>query len=164
VAYTDGIVLEALDGLRKKGMARSVMGSGQRVVKYRHVLDDALELSAPELALVSLLLLRGPQTVGELRARSERAHSFASLDEVEKALDALAAREEPVVARLRQAGQKEDRYTHLLGPRDEPSGGLTAAAAAATVNAELEGRVATLETAVASLRAELKELRESLGG
>jgi uncharacterized protein YceH (UPF0502 family) len=127
------------------------------------VLDDALELSVTELALVSLLLLRGPQTVGELRARSERAHAFESLEEVEKVLDALAARDMPLAARLRQAGQKEDRYTHLLGPRDEPStGGVGAAVVAAA--AELEGRVASLEAEVASLRAELRELRESLGG
>ncbi len=119
VAYDEATVERALHGLRDKRLARTVLSPGNRAPKYRHLLDEALALVPEELAVLTVLLLRGPQTVGELRTRSERMYPFASLEEVEAALERLATRhEEPLVERLeRQPGQKEARYTHLLAAR-----------------------------------------------
>ena len=119
VAYDDMTVERALQGLRDKGLARAVLSPGNRAPKYRHLLDEALPLVPEELAVMTVLLLRGPQTVGELRTRTERMYAFATLEDVEAALERLATRhEEPLAERLeRQPGQKEARYAHLLGGR-----------------------------------------------
>jgi uncharacterized protein YceH (UPF0502 family) len=135
------------------------------VPKHRHILDEALELDRPSLALLCVLALRGPQTTGELRTRTERMHEFASTSAVEEALETLAAREEPLVVRLeRQPGQKEARYAHLLGgPPDEAA--LAASeyerprappvSASSDRLAELEARVEALEETLENLRKEL---------
>jgi uncharacterized protein YceH (UPF0502 family)/SAM-dependent methyltransferase len=114
----DHELTSALDRLKADGFARLVHAShGARVVKYRQVLSEALELEDGERAVVTLLLLRGPQTPGELRSRAERLHAFADLDEVDAALAALAGRPEPLVEeQARQPGQKEQRWRHRLGP------------------------------------------------
>ncbi|MGH9039916.1 MAG: YceH family protein [Acidimicrobiia bacterium] len=166
VSYDDSIVMHALGALRAKGLARVLHVPGSRGPKHRHVLDETLEIDRGEVALLAVLGLRGPQTVGELRTRTERMHPFASLGEVEEALERLGARPEPLVIRLeRQPGQKEARYAHLLsGPPDE------AAVAAVDVErpraaaspspdrlAALEARVEALEEALAALRKELSE-------
>lgn len=119
VSYDDATVERALQGLRDKGLARAVLSPGNRAPKYRHLLEEALALVPEELAVMTVLLLRGPQTVGELRTRTERMYAFISLEEVEAALERLATRhEEPLVERLeRQPGQKEPRHAHLLGGR-----------------------------------------------
>ena len=119
VSYDDATVERALQGLRDKGLARAVLSPGNRAPKYRHLLEEALALVPEELAIFTVLLLRGPQTTGELRTRTERMYAFSSLDEVEATLDRLATRhEEPLAERLeRQPGQKEARYAHLLGGR-----------------------------------------------
>jgi len=101
-------------------------------VKYKHMLPGVFELEPPAVAVMTLLLLRGPQTVGELRGRSDRLYEFSGLGEVQETLDELAGRDEPLVLKLeRQAGQKEARYVHLLSgnveseirerPRDAPT-------------------------------------------
>jgi uncharacterized protein YceH (UPF0502 family) len=120
VAYGNDTVRVTLTALRQRGLARVIHTPGARVPKHRHILDDALELSKGEVSLLAVLALRGPQTVGELRTRTERMHDFAGLSEVEETLEGLAARDEPLVTRLeRQPGQKEARYAQLLdGPAD----------------------------------------------
>ncbi len=114
-------VTGAVDELREAGFARVVHAShGARTVKYRQVATDALVLDALRRAVLTVLLLRGPQTPGELRSRGERLHAFASVDEVDRTLDHLAGLDEPLVVQLpRRAGQKEQRWAHLLG--GEPS-------------------------------------------
>jgi uncharacterized protein len=120
VAYDNSTVRVTLTALRQRGLARVIHTPGARVPKHRQILDDALGLGRAEVSLLAVLALRGPQTVGELRTRTERMHDFASLTEVEDVLEALAARDEPLVTRLeRQPGQKEARYAQLLaGPVD----------------------------------------------
>jgi len=157
----------AIGTLKASGLARLVHPShGRSVTRYRHVVDEAWELEADSAALVAVLLLRGPQTVAELRTRTERQHVFVSLDEVQDALDDLQARE--FVRMLeRQAGQKESRWQQLLA--DEPERiDVVVRSAATRVHApepadpslvdaltsrvdELEARVAVLEAALADL-------------
>jgi uncharacterized protein YceH (UPF0502 family)/SAM-dependent methyltransferase len=111
-------ILTAIDRLKADGLARIVhAGAGSRATKYRQVLDERLDLDKAQRAVITLLLLRGPQTPGELRSRSDRLYEFHDLDAVDRALQALRARDEPLVAELeRRPGQKERRWTHLLGP------------------------------------------------
>jgi len=175
VAYDNNTVRVTLTALRQRGFARVVHTPGARVPKHRQILDDALGLSRAEVSLLAVLALRGPQTVGELRTRTERMHDFASLSEVE---EALAARDEPLVARLeRQPGQKEARYAQLLaGPVDDAAPAedrpdraeraeswVTASPSRPDRVAALEQRVESLEAELAILRAEHQELREELG-
>ena len=116
VQYDERTVDQALLSLRERELARVVRGGGQRVYKHRHVVDDAWGLDSADLAALAVLALRGPQTPGEVRSRAGRAHAFADLDEVDRVLEGLARREEPLVAQLhREPGQREIRYTHLLG-------------------------------------------------
>ena len=97
-----------------RGWTRLASGAGSRALKYRHLLDEALSLSGAEISLLAVLMLRGPQTLGELKTRTERLHRFDSLEAVGQTLDGLAERE--LATRLpRRAGQKEDRYAQLLG-------------------------------------------------
>ncbi len=117
VAFTQDTIDNALANLRTAGVVRVVYSKGMRVDKYRHVLHEVVELDRSELALVTVLLLRGPQTVAELRTRTERLFPFEGQSAVEAALAALAARESPLVQLLaRSPGQKEPRWAHLLGP------------------------------------------------
>jgi len=119
VDYDEGEIRAALDRLSRKGWARLASGPGSRVAKFRHLLDDALELTPSETALLAVLMLRGPQTLGELRTRSERLYPFPSTGDVERTLNSLAERER--VERLpRRPGQKEERYRQLLGGEGEP--------------------------------------------
>jgi uncharacterized protein YceH (UPF0502 family) len=123
-------VVSALDRLRPRGLTRVLHPShGARQPKYRQVLDEVLTIDGAERAILTLLLLRGPQTPGELRSRSDRLHPFAGLAEVEQALAALAGRDEALVRELeRRPGQKEARWIHLLGPVPEVSAAAPAAA------------------------------------
>jgi hypothetical protein len=163
VSFDETTVVRALDGLREKKLALVFYGADRRVPKYAHKLQEAFALSRPEIAVLCVLLLRGPQTVGELRGRTGRMHEFAALEEVEGVLQTLAAKESgPVVTRLpRQTGFKEPRFAHRLAgevtlepaetaPRLEP----------ATVAVRLENeRLAKLEAETDALRRELAELR-----
>jgi acyl-CoA reductase-like NAD-dependent aldehyde dehydrogenase/uncharacterized protein YceH (UPF0502 family) len=113
VHYSDELVDATLDSLRAKGLSRRVMATGQRVVKHRHTADEGLGINAAEFAVIGVLLLRGAQTPGELKGRTERWHRFRSLDDVEEVLRRLAERD--VVRQLsRRPGQKEARWTQLL--------------------------------------------------
>ena len=114
VSYEEREIKAALDRMSNRGWTRFASGASSRALKYRHLLDEALELSGPELSLLGVLMLRGAQTVGELKQRSERLHRFESIAEVTHTLDALAQRE--LVEQLeRRPGQKEERWGQLLG-------------------------------------------------
>jgi hypothetical protein len=154
VDYDEPTIRSALERLSRKGWIRLASGPGSRAAKYRHLFDQAVSVSEPELSLLAMLMLRGPQTLGELKQRTDRLHRFGSLREVETALDALASRD--LVAQLaRRPGQKEERYAHLLG--EEPEGGAPATPAATTAD-----RLTELEERVSRLEAELADLREAL--
>jgi len=153
-------VTRALDSLRFKQLAL-VSGAGGRVAKYRHALVEKFRFSPAELALICELLVRGPQTVGELRTRAERMHPFGNLTEVETVLGELLERTPPVVARLpRQPGRKESRYCQLFA--GEPD---LAALEAAPESARGRGgadneRIGKLEEELAELRQEVSALRQ----
>jgi len=161
-AETD--VVRALDGLRFKGLAMQA-AEGGRVPKYSHALAAKLYLEPPELAILCEMLLRGPQTVGELRGRADRMHPFPSLEEVEAVLQELQERENPLVVKLpRQPGRKEHRYAHLLSGQPqiaEESEAPPPEAARVLVMAENE-RIAGLDREVAELRREIDDLRREL--
>jgi uncharacterized protein YceH (UPF0502 family) len=119
VAYTEPEIEQALTSLRGRGLTRTVHSTSNRATKFRHVLPEVLALDAAETAVLSVLMLRGAQTVGELKGRTERQHRFDSIDEVGAVLTALAGRDDPLVRRLeRQPGQKDARWVHLLAPFD----------------------------------------------
>jgi uncharacterized protein YceH (UPF0502 family) len=159
-SYGEREIEDVLAGLKDAGLVRFVHPShGGRVTKYRQVLEERLELSGPELAVLCVMLLRGPQTVNELRTRTERLASFTSSDEVESLLAALAARPDPLVVRFeRQPGMREPRWMHLLSGEavDVP---VTASPAPA--RGRNDDRLAALEDDVQALRDELTKLRDS---
>jgi hypothetical protein len=163
---SEAAVWEALERLRQEVLVwRS---EGARAERWKQSVSRRWGLDAAGKALMTLLLLRGPQTAGELRPRSERLHAFASLEEVEETLRRLAATEEPLVAELpRRAGQKETRWTHLVGETAEPSVPAASesedAAPAPPSRPPLADRVAHLEDLVAQLTRDLDELKSLLG-
>lgn len=161
--YDDATVREAADGLGRYGLARLASGHSSRAIKYRHLAEEALRLGREELAVLAVLLLRGPQTPGELKARSDRMASVGSLDDVERVLRALVER--GYAKRLdRRPGQKEDRFEHLLGPESSPEQAPAASVPAGTsrpaVEDGLEARVEALEADVADLREQLAAFRD----
>ena len=154
VDYDEATVLQALTLLRNKGLALKISGAGHRVEKYAHSLGEKLNLGRPDAALLQVLMLRGPQTAGELRARSERMYPFAEIDEVERCLDSMAKREpEPLITRLPRG-----RWGQLLGgmpdATEEPP-----APPLAHSSANLESRVEALEREVAELKQTLESFR-----
>ena len=162
VSYDDKTVARALESLREKKLAWMVTGVG-RVPKYEHRFYEVLHLAEQEIAVLCVLMLRGPQTVGEIRGRTGRLYEFRELEEVELTLQALMAAQPPLVLRLpRQPGTKESRYAHLLAgevqvedrevaPRLEP----------ATIEVRQENeRLAKLEGDAAQLRADLEVLKQ----
>jgi uncharacterized protein YceH (UPF0502 family) len=173
--YDEATVRDAAQRLSRYGLARLASGHGSRAVKYRHLAEEALSLGREELAVLALLLLRGPQTPGELKGRSERLVRLDSLAEIERVLAVLAER--GFARRLeRRPGQKEDRFEHLLGEAADASAPAAPGSTSATApdpapeleargleTPGLERRVETLETEVAALREELSALRSELG-
>ena len=188
-AYDESSVREAAQRLCLYGLARLASGHGSRSVKYRHLAEEALGLGRDELGVLAVLLLRGPQTPGELKARAERMAPLQSLTDVERVLETLGERD--YARRLeRRPGQKEDRFEHTLGsrggdgaapafmaapastaapvpgaPAQPPAPGPAPASVApprVDVDGALAKRVDVLESEVASLRAELEELRDLL--
>lgn len=157
-------LLAAIDELRDKNLVYLYYGSTSRTVKYKHMLPNVYELDDAETAVTALLLLRGPQTAGELRGRSDRLHEFGGIGEVQQTLDALAKREEPLVAALpKQPGQKEPRYTHMLFGDIDLAELAASAASPAAVPAQSEAvaaRLDALETALEELRTEFAEFRK----
>jgi uncharacterized protein YceH (UPF0502 family) len=170
VTYDTNAVRNALRGLRSHGLVREVHRAGERAAKHRHLLEEALELSEADTAVLAVLLLRGPQTAAELRARTERLHAFASVAAVEEVLDALTSHPGGPLAMLqeRRPGQKEARWAHLLLDPDAEDGTPAAVPGAdgdLAPSAEAAGpRVSLLHLAaeVEALRAEVTALREEL--
>lgn len=153
-------VTRALDTLRFKQYAL-VSGSGGRVAKYRHALVEKFRFSPAELAILCELMLRGPQTVGELRGRGERMHKFADLSEVESVLESLVERTPPLVSRLPlQPGRKEPRYCQLFSGEPDLSE-LAAQMEARGAGADGE-KIARLEQELSELREEVASLRETI--
>lgn len=150
-------VEQSLDGLREKNLVYVFYGSTSRVPKYKHLVPKYYEMDERETAIICVLLLRGAQTLGELRERTGRIYEFSGLAEVNETLDALSKRETPLVAKLeRQPGQKEARYIQLIAEEiaAPPSSASTAA------NASGNERIEKLETEIETLRGELNDLRE----
>jgi uncharacterized protein YceH (UPF0502 family) len=164
VAYDESTVEEALDSLRIKGLAVHITGDG-RVVKYRQRFTEVLNLGRREAALLCVLMLRGPQTPGELRGRSERLYSFDDLEAVENALTRLA--DADLVKKLpRQSGFREVRYAHLLAGdieagEETPAGTISVAPRQTTASedAALPARIAALEEQIGQLRREFDDFR-----
>ena len=159
VAYDEDTVADAIDSLRERGLAAVITGAGMRVPKYRELLSEKLNLGRRELAILCELMVRGPQTSGELRDRAGRLHPFGDLEEVEAVLRRLIEwQPEPLAVRLpRQPGTKEPRSAHLLS--GEPA---IAAPAAAPATPARSDRLAELEAEVRELREELRALREQM--
>lgn len=157
---------EAVRELRQRGLARTVRGTGMRSYKHRHVLDEALGLDGAELAVLAVLALRGPQTPGELRSRSERYAGASSGGGVEGALSSLAARAEPLVVNLGRApGQSQDRWAHLLSGAEAAAaaGQASPAPAPGLPRSSSSGRVDELAQRVEQLEARLARLEQALG-
>lgn len=177
VEYDEHTVLDALERLGRRGWTRLASGAGSRARKYRHLFDEALGLADDELSMLAVLMLRGPQTPGELKQRTDRLHPFADLAALQDTLERLIDRE--LVARLpRRPGQKEQRYVQLLdGGEDDDAPAVVeeapisppAATGVAvpqppdTLSTEVEERIDSLERQVAELSAELRALRAELG-
>jgi uncharacterized protein len=193
VDYDDATVKAALERLGRRKWTTLASWSTARSVKYKHLLDQALGLSDPQLALITVLMLRGPQTPGELRQRSERLYAFGAGDEVERTLDELIERE-LVVALPRRPGERGQRYAHRLSAAEEEAAERASAAPASAAEAasvapasvapasvapasvapapaasgspaedRLAARIERLETEVAALREQLRALRAELG-
>jgi uncharacterized protein len=161
---TDDAVRQALHSLNEKGLAGNATGAGDsRVPKFEHRMQEAFNLTRPETAVLCVLLLRGPQTPGELRGRAERLHRFEDLTDVQSTLQKLMTREEPLAKVLpRQPGTKEARYAHLLCG-DKPE--WEAPAPASGTRTEASGddeRILRLEEEVAALRKEMADLRDEV--
>ncbi len=149
VNYREDTVLEALESLKTKRLAVRISGTGHRVEKYAHRLGETMNLGRRELALLCVLMLRGPQTVGELRGRTERMHDFTDLDEVEGCLEAMAAREpDPLVTRVAKG-----RWAHLFGGVPDVS-----------AEAELTAAPTGISERVAVLERELEQLKQDFEG
>lgn len=160
VNYGEETVADAIESLRAKNLVYVFYGSTSRVPKYKHMMPEVFDLSPPELAVMCVLMLRGYQTVGELRGRTDRLYNFSSLPEVEETLSSLAAKEpDGLVLKLpRQPGQKETRYAHLLSGEIDVGQLLEAEPSQATDPHPRRDRVAALEQEVQSLRAEVEAL------
>jgi len=166
VDYDENTIRGGIDRLVQRKWATLASWSNRRSMKYRHTLDGALGVDDGEIAVLDVLMLRGAQTPGELKTRTERLHRFAGMDELGEALERLIERQ--LVVRLeRRPGQREERYRHLLGgdevPGDEPER-IPQPAPAESLEEPLEQRLERLEHEVGELRAELRTLREQRSG
>ena len=159
VDYDTSDVAEAIDSLQRKRLVGNASSAHDRTAKYRHALAEAMHLDEPQLAVLSSLMVRGPETVGELRGRTTRLHEFDSLEEVEGVLDRLAQREPPLVKQLpRRPGQKEARYAHLFSGEPDAD---AAPHDPHSPRAEMEERINALEQQVEDLRARLDDYAEA---
>ncbi|CAN5669528.1 YceH family protein [soil metagenome] len=157
--YDETTVERALDVLRDKNLVYVFYGSSSRVPKYKHMLPSVYEFDERETAIVSVLMLRGAQTVGELNQRTGRLYEFSGLNEISETLDGLAKREEPIVVKLeRQPGQKEARYAHLLSGAIDIESYIRESANAQLPRAD---RIGELERKLENLRNEFNLFRES---
>jgi uncharacterized protein YceH (UPF0502 family) len=152
VEYDERQIKAALERMSDRGWTRFASGASSRALKYRHLLDEALSLSDGEISLLAVLMLRGPQTLGELKARTERLHRFDSLEQVAQGLDDLARRE--LASPLpRRPGQKEDRYGQLLGGETDDAAGR---------QAEVEAPMPAGDDHVAAIEARLERLEQTV--
>jgi uncharacterized protein YceH (UPF0502 family) len=172
VDYDENTIRSGIERLVQRKWATLASWSNRRSMKYRHTLDGALGLSEPEISLLAVLMLRGAQTPGELKARTERLHPFGDMDELGGTLDGLIERR--LAARLdRRPGQREERFRHLLVEEAEEAeeaaeapgapGLPEPAPAPAPVAGESEDRMERIERQLAELRSEIQALREELG-
>jgi uncharacterized protein YceH (UPF0502 family) len=164
VLYEEATVKQALDSLHDRYLVYLFHGSTSRAVKYKHMIPSVYELEPSEVATICVLLLRGPQTVGEIRTRTERMYEFRDLNDVQETLDSLSRRDEPLIVRLeRQPGQKEARYAHLLsGPVAAESAFHSSSNVVTSAQKEAANeRLEKLEQEVGSLREEVSALRET---
>ncbi len=159
VEYTSEEVEAALVGLKEKGLCAYVSGGG-RVMKYAHRGgDNGLELSSAQLAALSILLLRGPQTLGEIKGRTERQHEFSTLEEVEQTLESLMSNEKRFAEKApRRAGQKEDRYRHLFFVYQDEAEEAQEIAGAPSLRDEMEA----MKRRIAALEAEVEKIKKDL--
>lgn len=156
-------VRDALEGLQQLRMAGPARGADSRVTKYEQRLQEIFNFTRPEIAVLCVLLLRGPQTPGELRGRAERLHRFEALDDVQSALQKLMQREPPLAKVLpRQPGTKESRYAHLLAGDVVEAGAPVRVVAAIESNSADGERIGRLEEEVTELRREVSEIKDQL--
>ena len=153
VNYDEDTVVRALELLRQKGLAVRVSGAGHRVEKHGHTLGERLNLGRREIPLLCVLMLRGPQTVGEVRARTERMHDFADLEEVERVLDSLAARQPDALVRAMSRGRWAQTLGEIETVQDD-------AHVEAPTSPNLAERVTVLEREVAELKQTLETFRK----
>jgi uncharacterized protein len=160
----ESAVRDALATLQEKRLAGPASGADSRVTKFEHRLQEAFNFDRREIAIICVLLLRGPQTPGELRSRTDRMYRFEALEDVVSTLDRLAHRDPPLLSMLpRQPGTKESRYAHLFS--GEPPEQASVAWALMPANADggsTSDRITALETEVSRLRAELSEVQQQL--
>jgi len=161
VSFAEADVAQGLEGLQEKGLARTTLTAGSRVTKYLHTILDRFDLSRQEIAILCELLLRGPQTLGELRTHAERISPFEGLEEVEKKLQALMDYDPALVIKLpREAGRKECRHMHLFSGM--PSHGFSEVPTEqATPQLTVQERLSRLEEENSRLRSELGELKQA---
>jgi uncharacterized protein YceH (UPF0502 family) len=156
-------VRDALEGLQEQRLAGPARGADSRVTKYEQRLQEVFNFTRPEIAVLCVLLLRGPQTPGELRGRADRMHHFETLEDVQSALQKLMQREPPLAKVLpRQPGTKESRYAHLLSGDVVEAEAPVQSRATAERNPVDAERISRLEGEVASLRGEVGELRDQM--
>lgn len=162
-SYSENEVAQALETLREKNLTYVFHGSTSRVPKYKHVMPEVMHLSPPETAVMCVLMLRGPQTIGELRGHGGRLHTFTSLEEVESTVNALITHDpDPMVVRLpRQPGQKEARFAHLLSgtPAEEIASEAPAARPVSSRQSDRD-RIEQLEQTVTALNDEVQTLKQ----
>lgn len=165
VSYVEETVVLALDSLKKKGLISTATGGGSRTVKYKHNFAIVFPVVPAEVSLICLLLLRGPQTPGELNTNSGRLYEFESIEEVQQTLEKLAQEEIPYLIQLsRRAGQKEVRYTHLLAGIPNPEEEDLPEEPARKSVSELESRLSKVETELADLKEAFDKLMKELTG
>ena len=153
VDFSEEIVVEALASLQHRGLVLRISGAGHRVEKYGHRLGETLNLGRRELALLCVLMLRGPQTVGELRGRTGRMHEFADMEEVERVLETLAARDPDLLVARASRGRWAQLFGGAIAESPEPP-------APAPSRGALEQRVEALEREVAEIRGQLESFRK----
>ena len=159
VEFDEKTVENALESLREKNLVYVFYGSTSRVPKYKHMLPGIYRLEPPEVAVVGVLMLRGAQTLGELNQRTTRLYEFSGLDEVNKTVDGLSSRDEPLVFKLeRQAGQKEARYAHLLSGEIDIENFIFPESS--SVGHSKNERIESLEAEIGQLRQDLDTFRQ----
>lgn len=163
VSYDEAFVQQGLDSLQSKGLARKTLTAGSRVDKYLHTILDKFDLSKQEMAVLCELMLRGPQTAGELRSRAERMFSFGNLDGVEETLRGLMDQAPALIILLpREPGRKERRYLHLFsGDRGIGIAAHDQAVEPSAIQVSTDDRLTKMEEEIEKLRAEMQELKQA---